>query len=144
MSELNVHPLIRKYQQLNQFGQLIGMDFLIHEPGVLTYRLEVTDVLLATPTALHGGVIAAFCDAVMGVGALSLVCGDEKVVSTVEMKVSFLNPAFRGDVLTGTSSVVKAGKRIIFMEAKVCNQIGDLIATSSGTFNAYPAERAGY
>jgi uncharacterized protein (TIGR00369 family) len=144
MSELNDHPLIRKYNELNHFGQLIGMDFLILEPGVLTYRLEVTDALLATPTALHGGVIAGFSDAILGVGALSLVCQLDKVVSTVEMKVSFLNPAFRGDVLTGTSKVVKAGNRIIFMAADICNQKGELIASSSGTFNAYPAEKAGY
>jgi uncharacterized protein (TIGR00369 family) len=144
MSDLLLHPLLLKYNELNHFGQLIGMNYKIHEPGNLSYFLDVTEPLLATPTALHGGVIAAFCDAILGVGALSLVCQQNKVVSTVEMKVSFISPALLGDRLTGTSRVIKAGNRLIFMEAQIYNQDNVLIATSSGTFNAYPAEKAGY
>lgn len=144
MSDLNKHPLIQKYNQLNKFGELLGMHFSISAPGNLTYRLVVTEELLATPKALHGGAIAAFCDAILGVGALSYVCEQQKVVSTVEMKVSFLNPALIGDTLIGTSKVLKAGNRLIFMEANIVNQSNELIAVASGTFNAYPAEKAGY
>lgn len=144
MSDLNSHPLLIKYNELNHFGALIGMNYVIHEPGNLSYFMKVNEQLLATPSAIHGGVISAFCDAVLGVGALSLVCQSNRVVSTVEMKVNFLNPSFLGDILTGTSQVVKEGNRLIFMEAKICNQKNELIATASGTFNAYPAEKAGY
>lgn len=144
MSDLNSHPLLVKYNELNHFGRLIGMDYEIHEPGQLSYFLDVDEQLLATPSALHGGAIAAFCDAILGVGALSFVCQNNKVVSTVEMKVNFLNPALLGDRLIGTSKVIKAGNRLIFMEAQIHNQAKELIATASGTFNAYPAEKAGY
>jgi uncharacterized protein (TIGR00369 family) len=144
MSELNNHPIIQKYNSLNRFGDLVNMSFHIEEPGIVSYTLEVRESLLATPNAIHGGVISALCDAVLGVGALSLVCQENKVVSTVEMKVSFLNPALLGDVLTGKSKVLKAGNRLIFMDAEIRNQQHLLVATASGTFNAYPAEKAGY
>ncbi len=144
MSDLNQHPLILNYVQANQFGTFLGMEFRILEPGIVSYELSVKEDHLATPHSAHGGAIAALMDAVVGVGALSLVCVEDKVVSTIEMKISFLRPVSLGDKLSGVSAVIKAGKRILFMEGKIVNQNGELIAVASATLNAYPKEKAGY
>ncbi|MFN5844435.1 MAG: PaaI family thioesterase [Flavobacteriia bacterium] len=144
MNALNNHPLIRKYIDLNQFGRLLGMEFTIIEPGRIEYNMPVTDDLLATPNAAHGGSLAALLDATVGVGALSAVCSDNMVVSTIEMKTTFFGPAMKGDELVAHSFLMRNGKRIIFMEATVHNQRNELVAKASATLNTYPMEKAGY
>lgn len=144
MDNLNEHPLILKYIEHNTFGELIGMDFSIHSAGIVKYTLDIQQKHLATIHAAHGGLIAALMDAALGVGALSHTCNFDKVVSTVDMHISFLNPVNLGDILTAESSLLKAGNRIVFMEALIYNQDGLIVSKGSGTFNAYPKEKAGY
>ncbi len=144
MSDLKKHPLITRYIEFNKFGQYLGIDFQILEPGKIEYNCRVNEHHLATPNAVHGGVIAGLCDALLGVGALSAVCEDDLVVGTIEMKVTFVAPAFNNDILTGISALIRRGRSIVFMEGEIKNDHGKLIAKASGTFNAYPKEKAGY
>ena len=136
--------LINRYIELNHFGRLIGMKFVITEPGKVIYTLQTNEDHLATPLAIHGGCTAALLDATMGVGALSLVCNKNKVVATLEMKVSFLKSVLVNEQLTAESIVVKKGRSLIFMEAEVYNQKKQLVAKSSGTFTIMDAEKSGY
>lgn len=129
---------------MNRFGSFLGMEFKIIEAGNVVYSLTVREDHLATPHSAHGGVLSALLDATLGVGALSAVCEEDKVVATVEMKVSFFRPVFLGDQLTATSSILKKGNRILFTEAEIHNQKNELVAKASGTMNAYPKEKAGY
>ena len=101
------NQLINRYIELNHFGRLIGMEFEITEPGKVIYTLQTNEDHLATPLAIHGGCTAALLDATMGVGALSLVCEKNKVVATLEMKVSFLKSVIVNEQLTAESIVVK-------------------------------------
>lgn len=142
--DLNEHPLIIDYILQNNFGRLLGMNFTILSPGIVSYSLSINKSHLATPVAVHGGVVASLLDATVGVGALSAVCELEKVVSTVELSISYLSPSFLNDQLTATSELVKLGHKLIFMEAKVVNQNGALIAKATAILNAYPKEKAGY
>ena len=144
MSELNNHPLILKYIEHNQFGKLVEFKFNINSPGVVEYKVHIQSKHLATPIAAHGGMIASLLDATIGVGALSLVCQEEQVVSTIDLQITFLSPVFEGNTLTCTSSVLKEGKRILFMEATAMNEEGVQVAKASGCLNRYPKENAGY
>jgi uncharacterized protein (TIGR00369 family) len=140
MHLLNHHPLIQKYTEYNAFGRLIEMSFNITQPGIVEYSMTIRAEHLATPIAAHGGLIAGFLDAVVGVGALSAVCEEGMIVSTVEMKVSYFEPIFLDDHITGTSKLMKRGKRILFMEGEIFNQKGVLVAKANATLNAYPAQ----
>jgi uncharacterized protein (TIGR00369 family) len=108
------------------------------------YTLQTNSDHLATPLAVHGGCTAALLDATMGVGALSLVCEKNKVVATLEMKVSFLKAVLENEKLQAESIVVKQGRDLIFMEALVYNDKKQLVAKSSGTFTVLEAEKSGY
>ncbi|MDP2387640.1 MAG: PaaI family thioesterase [Bacteroidota bacterium] len=138
--------ILEKYDQYNHFGKLLGMEYTEMGIGKITYRLTISEKHLATPNAAHGGVIAALMDGMLGVAALSAVAHDSKVVSTIEYKTSFFSPALLGDVLEGKAWVEKTGKRILFSagEITVVNRDFTIIAKGMGTFNAYPAEKAGY
>ena len=142
MSDLNKHPVIQQYIEWNTFGKTLNMDFFIHSPGVVTYRMSVREAHLATPKAAHGGAIAALIDAALGVAALSAVCEQQKVVATVSLNVNYLSPAFIGKELIAEAKVVRKGNRILFTETEVSDSDGNLVAKASATMNAYPMEKA--
>lgn len=142
--QLNSHYLIQKYNESNQFGDLLGIDFLILDKGIVEYKAKISSNLLATQIAAHGGLIATLCDGALGIAALSCVVEDDKVVATVEMNIKYLKPVLLNDELIAKAEVIQAGKRLLFSECKVYNQRNEIIASASGTFNAYPKEKAGY
>lgn len=134
--------ILKQYQASNNFGNNLGMVLTNHEPEKITYKLTITKDHLATPVAAHGGVVAAFMDGLLGVTALSAVANDNKVVATVEFKINYLEPVLVNNEIIGHGKVVRKGSRLVMTEAKVyCKE--KLIATASGTFNAYPASKAG-
>lgn len=138
--------LIEKYIANNHFGKLIGMDFKIINEGNVEYYLTISKNHLATPNSAHGGVIASLIDAALGVAGLSMVYKENKVVSTVEYKTNFMNPALLNDELKAVAKVEQRGKRIIIISCDVLaiNRRNTIIAKALGTFNAYDAVKAGY
>lgn len=141
MHPLNTHHIIRKYNEFNRFGDILGMHFEITEKGKVSYSVEVSPQLLATNLAAHGGLLAALCDGALGIAALSCVVEHECLVSTVDLNIKYLRPALLNDKVVAYAEVIQQGKRLLFSEAKVYNQRQELLATSSGTFNAYPFEK---
>ena len=135
--------LIEAYEETNHFGRLLGMSLTVVKPGHIIYDMSVRQEHLAIPSVSHGGAVAALIDGALGVAGLSLAAEDAKVVSTVEYKVNYLKPALLGDQLKCEAKVLYSGKRLLHIEAKVTNQRGDMIATSAGTFNKYPAVKSG-
>jgi uncharacterized protein (TIGR00369 family) len=135
--------LIEKYASQNHFGYLLGMEFQILSPGEIEYRLKIEEKHLATPIAAHGGVIASLVDASLGIACLSKVALLDKVVSTIEFSLKFHKPAVLGAELVAQARVISAGNRILVSETKIYDGV-TLIASASGTFNAYPKEKAGY
>lgn len=138
--------LIEQYIASNKFGQLIGMDFKIIEPGLVHYYVTVKEAHLATPFAAHGGLIATLADGALGVAGLSAVYEQNKVVSTIEYKLNFLAPALLNDELKAIGKVEQKGNRILVISCDVfcTNRNNILIAKALGTFNAYDAAKAGY
>lgn len=138
--------LIDKYRLQNQFGRLIGMDFTIIKAGEVDYKLTLVEKHLATPKAAHGGLISSLVDAALGVAGLSAVHEENKVVSTVEYKLNFLNPALLNDELLAKAKVEQKGKRLLIISCDVyaVNRNNLLIAKALGTFNSYDATKAGY
>lgn len=120
----------------------MDMEVEITEPGNITYYLTVKKEHLATPTAMHGGAMSGFMDAIIGVAALSVVAKENKLVSTIEFKINFLKPAYLNDQLKGIGKVIKKGNRIIIARGDVYNQHEELIATATGTLNAYPFDKS--
>ncbi|MCD6019975.1 MAG: PaaI family thioesterase [Bacteroidetes bacterium] len=138
--------LIEQYITQNNFGKTLGMDFKIIEPGLVHYFLSIKEEHLATPRAAHGGVISGLMDGLLGVTALSVSAKDNHIVSTVEFKINFFAAAFVGDKLQGIGKIEHQGKRLIVTSAEIiCPERNNIvIAKALGTFNTYPAEKAGY
>lgn len=142
----NKMTLIEQYNLHNEFGKAIGMNFQILEPGIVHYFLTIKQKHLATPKAAHGGVISALMDGLLGVTALSAVEKEYKAVSTVEFKINYFSPAFLNDQIKGIGKIEQKGNRIIIVSGDIICENRDnlIIAKALGTFNAYPAEKAGF
>lgn len=139
-----MQSIIDVYNKINRFGQDHGMELEVVEPGHIIYRMVVQERHLATPTTIHGGMVAALMDGVLGVAALSASGEDDKLVSTVEFKINYLNPALLGDQLVGEGKIDRKGNRIIIASGDIkAENRGVVVAKGMGTFNAYPKEKAG-
>jgi uncharacterized protein (TIGR00369 family) len=138
--------LLAFYRKVNKYGEVNGMELTILEPGKIEYRMEIKEIHMATPVAAHGGAVAGMMDAVLGVAALSLTAHEEKLVSTIEFKINFLNPVYKGDILLGKGWVEQKGNRIVIASGEIIcsNRDNKVIAKALGTFNAYPFEKAAF
>jgi len=117
----------------NRFNDYVGIKFLEVSENGCTAILENREQLQnSMDGVIHGGVLFTLADAVMGFAAAPHVDGVQQSVS-VECKINYLRPA-RGPVLKAVSSVVRRGKRIIVMEAKVMEENGELVAVALGTY----------
>ena len=139
-----MHTIIDVYNKINAFGRDHNMELTVVEPGHIIYKLTVEERHLATPTTIHGGMLAAMMDSVLGVSALSASATNDNLVSTVEFKINYLNPALLGDELVGEGKVDHKGNRIIITSGEIAASNRKIIvAKGMGTFNAYPKEKAG-
>lgn len=138
-----MHPILEKYNEVNAFGALLGLELKVIKPGDVEYRMLVTKAHLSNPHAAHGGAVAALMDGILGVSAMSLSAEDHKLVSTVEFKLNFFAPIHEGDVLIGRGMVIFTGKRLISTEGTIyCeNRDMEVVCKGLGTFNAYPADK---
>jgi len=130
--------LLDLYNQVNAFGRDHNMSYRILEPGHIEYHFTPGERHLATATAVHGGMVAAYMDAVLGVAALSAVYHEGKLVATVEFKINFTAPALPGKRLTGIGKVIQKGKSMLVVKGDITNEDGVLVATALGTLKAYP------
>ncbi len=133
-----MHRILKLYNHINNFGKANGLELEVVKPGHIRYRMTVLDEHLATPTAIHGGVLSALMDAILGVSALSLTCERNQLVATVEFKMNYLAPAGPGEEIVGEGKIVRAGKNLIVTEGTIKSASGDKqIATGLGTFFPY-------
>jgi len=120
------------HETKNRFNHYLGIEILdVNESGCTASLKVRPDLYNSIEGVVHGGVTSTLADVVMGHGAAPHVDGVQQCV-TVESKISYLAPA-RGAVLIAESKVLKKGRSIIVMEARVtCDD--QLVAFATGTY----------
>lgn len=135
--------ILNTYNTYNHYGNENGMRYTILHPGEIEYEFEIQEQHLSNPFAAHGGAIAGFMDAVLGVSALSLAANDGNLVSTVQFQINYFAPIQLGDQLIGKGSIDFKGKSIIVSSAQIFKKAENkLVAKGTGTFNAYPVNKS--
>jgi uncharacterized protein (TIGR00369 family) len=81
---------------------------------------------------IQGGILGAFLDALLG-SATAAYLPESHYPALAEMKISIFRPAPAGAKLYGKGWIVKPGKRVLFAEAEVRDDVGELVAKASGT-----------
>ena len=80
---------------------------------------------------VQGGFVTGWIDAIMALACMAK-CGPDVLVLTLEIKISFLNSAEVGEIIS-TAKVIKNTKSIAFLEGKIEDANGSLIAKGTCT-----------
>jgi len=100
--------------------------------GHAVYALDVRPELLNPHGVLHGGAVYTMVDYSMG-GATMSVLPEGEICATIEIKISYL-AGVREGTLECVTDVLKRGRNVVFLESKVRDNRGRLVATATGSF----------
>lgn len=112
-------------------ADVLGITTEERSPGRARMRLAVSPAWSNPNGVLHGGVVYTLIDYSMG-GAVQPSLPEGDSCASIEVKVSYLAPVREG-TLTAETQVVKQGRNVAFLESKVTDETGRLIATGSGS-----------
>ena len=119
------------------FNRLLRMRGESVTPGACVLRLPVREDFIGDPRrpALHGGVISSLIDTAGGLAAWSALPPGESV-STVDLRVDYLEPAGLGADLRAEAELVRKGNRVCHVRVMV--KQGDvLVAEGRGVYNIH-------
>lgn len=121
-------------------AELIGFTLTAIEPGRATIAFEADERHANPMGTLHGGVLCDIADAAMGT-AYAATLGAGETFTTVELKINFLKPVWRGR-LTATAHVVQGGASLGLIECDVTDDRQRLVARASSTCMTLRGARA--
>jgi len=139
MSPVKSEPLdlLRLMEEHAPFSRLLGVKGEHLEPGRALVSLPVREDFVGDPRrpALHGGVLSALIDTAGGAAAWS-VLGPGESVSTVDLRVDFLEPAGLGGPLVAEAILRRKGNRVCHVRVSV-TQDGVLVAEGAAVYNIH-------
>jgi uncharacterized protein (TIGR00369 family) len=86
--------------------------------------------------AIQGGLVAAMLDDTLGPAVL-VKTGGTHYCATIDLRVSFLAPAMPGRFV-GEGRIVKIGKTIAFLEGRLLDAAGEVVATATASARVVP------
>lgn len=111
----------------------LGMELTGDEPGVGIATVDVGADHLNPNGVVHGAVLFALVDTAMGKSTMSAIDEPGRYCASIEVSLRFIRPAVAGR-LTATATVVKRGRNVVHLDARVVGDDERLIATAAGTF----------
>lgn len=123
-------------------AQLLGWQLLDAKPdhGWIRIGFEGRREFLNPAGFIQGGILAAMLDDTMGPAVFAMTKG-KLYTATIDLTVSFLAPAKMGK-LYGEATVVQLGKTIAFIEARLMDEGGALLAKASSSARLIESEKA--
>lgn len=124
-------------------ARTLGWKLLAHdaERGFVRIEFEAKPEFVNPAGFVQGGFLAAMLDDTMGPAALIKSQG-RLFTASIDMNVSFIAPARPGK-LYGEGEVVQLGKSIGFVEAKLFDGEGTLIARATSSARLVPTDALG-
>lgn len=119
-------------------AQMLGWKFAGYdaEAECLSCTFEATAGMLNPAGTVQGGMLAAMLDEATGPVAAA-ISGGSILSQTLEMKVSYLRPA-RVGTIHADARVLRRGRDILFLEGRLKNAAGDVLAVASLTARIVP------
>lgn len=129
--------ILHAMEHLVPFNRLLGIRGESVEPGRAVLSLPVRPEFVGDTRrpALHGGVLSSLIDAAGGLAAWSAL-GTGEVVSTVDLRVDYLEPAGLGEGLRAEAELVRKGNRVCHVRVSV-TQRGTVVAEGRGVYNIH-------
>jgi uncharacterized protein (TIGR00369 family) len=102
------------------------------EQGIVEVEFRAREGFRNSTGTIQGGMLAAMLDSTLG-PALRAALPPHDVAPTLELKVSFLRPAYPGR-LVGHGRIRHRTRSVAFLEGELRNDAGEVVATASATF----------
>lgn len=109
------------------FG-LLGLEMLDLEPGYCQLRLPFKMDITHGEGTVQGGILTTLADSCIAHATIAALRGQGKITTTIELKINFIRPAFRGGHYTAEAWLVHLGSRTAVGEAEIVNDQGKLVA----------------
>ncbi|HEY3119758.1 MAG TPA: PaaI family thioesterase [Vicinamibacteria bacterium] len=129
--------LLKIMEEHVPFNRLLGIrgESAGNGRGVLVLPVRPEHIGDPRRPALHGGVLSSLIDTAGGVAAWSAL-GPEESVSTVDLRVDYLEPAGLGGPLRAEAELIRKGNRVCHVKVAV-TQDGRLVAEGRGVYNIH-------
>jgi len=115
-------------------SQLIGLEVqpqADEDEGTAEVMLNVDSRMHNPMGAVHGGVLSLLADAAMGI-AFGRTLSDKFSFATIELKINYMRPV-KASRLRATAKLIQRGLRIGFIECRIVDHRGKLVATATCT-----------
>jgi len=112
-------------------AQLLGLKIISLLPGESHLELDAGPQHANPMGTLHGGVLCDLADLAMG-AAYASTLGREETFTTLELKINFLRPVWRGK-LFAVGKIVNRGRTVGMVECDITDSQGRLVAKSTST-----------
>jgi acyl-CoA thioesterase len=116
-------------------GPIAELLHIRREPGPAgraVFALDATPDLLNPHGVLHGGAVYTMVDYSMGAATMDAL-PDDRICATIEIKISYLS-SVTGGTLRAETEIIKRGSSVVFLESRVTDGRGRLVAAASGSF----------
>ena len=110
---------------------LIGFTLTSVERGAVVVEMEAEERHASPLGTMHGGVLCDLADAAMGMAYASQL-GPGETFTTLELKINFLRPVWRGH-LRAEGRVVQAGRTVGLVECDIRDDKDRLVARTAST-----------
>jgi uncharacterized protein (TIGR00369 family) len=118
-----VAAAIKSTLESQGFTRLIGAEVISVEPRAVVMAVDRRPELLQQNGLFHGGVIAYLIDNATTAAAATVIDRASRTVITAEYKINLVSPSL-GDRLTCRAEVVKPGRLLTVVEARVTCRTG--------------------
>ena len=121
-------------------SNLLGSEFVSfdEETQTATMRFTVKREVCTWRGGVQGGLVAGYLDDVMGY-AFVAATGGEQAPLNLDLSMSLIRLIPEGATIIGKGKVVKAGRRVVFLEGELLAEDGTIHARATST--AIPTPR---
>jgi acyl-CoA thioesterase len=111
------------------FSNYLGIELVSADLGECVLRMTARKDMCNGHNLIHGGITYSMCDTALACASNS---HGQKAVS-IETQISYIAPAFFGDILTAKTKEINVSKSIARYEVECFNEQGKLISNFKGT-----------
>jgi len=128
----NRPPIPNGFRHESPFAEHLDMRVADPDDGSSAVTMPINPTHLQQAGRVQGGIVATLADYAFYRAVRPLLKPGE-ATATIEMKINFLAPAEKGELIA-TAKIISPGPRVIVGEMEVKDQDGKLIAQGLGTY----------
>lgn len=133
------NALLTKVKKNTPFWSLIDMDLVDVKKGWARVKLPYDKKLDHAYGSAHGAAVFAPADSAVAMALQGMVEKDE-VFTTVEMKINYIKPFYKGEIVA-EARIINKGGNIAIGDVEVRNGKGDLVAKALATYMIMKREK---